>query len=215
MKKLNKTEESIFTLLSIFVLIDQEYLAIEDMGSIFKSLNLDDTQLKQELKITYETIENTLFKEILLKLCSFLDEYNTVLGVKTEEKDKEKILIIKRILEPVSDRINKWKDLKKYRNWEIAHNFRNKNRENVFLYNNGKYNIPNCLDELYLVNNFLKIMMDVIKYFYNDEIKDFLNLNIWKQNNIHTVEENLDVNFIIKSLTMEVESRLYEISPPR
>jgi len=166
---LNKTTESVFTLTSLFVLIEQSIQAITGNEEILDS-EFDEKHNSFHHLVT-DTIHEALSWQILIKTCAFLDEWNNVFGVLTEEGDKERILTVKRIAKPAHKQLSHWKQLKEFRNEMIAHNHRDKKGENVFLAGKS-YHSPNTIPEVFLMCYCLKKMMDVLKFFFHDEMHD-------------------------------------------
>jgi len=116
-----------------------------------------------------DTIHEALDYQILLKTCAFLDEWNQIFGVITEEKDHNKIIIAKRLAKPAIKEISNWKQLREFRNEAIAHNHRDKSGKNIYLNSKG-YDFPDTSDEIYLMVYCLKKAMDVISFFFKPEM---------------------------------------------
>lgn len=94
----NKTEESIFTLLSLTTQITQSYDSIFDNEDI---LNCDFEHFKGNYhELINDTIYDALASQIILKAIAYLDEWNNYFGVQTELKDKDRILYVKKIAKP-------------------------------------------------------------------------------------------------------------------
>jgi hypothetical protein len=165
--KINKTEESIFTLLSLFILIQQALQSIygneEILNSEFDSANNSFHNL-----IT-DTIHEALDYQILLKTCAFLDERNKIFGISTEIKDIDKIVTTKRIAKPAIKEISGWSQLREFRNEAIAHNHRDKSGKNIYLNSKG-YHFPDTDSEIYLMIYCLKKAMDVVSFFFKPEM---------------------------------------------
>lgn len=161
--ELNKTEESIFTLASLYTLINQ---AFESLFGVEDILNSDfDHQNNNFQDLVNDTIHEALVYQILLKTSSFIDEWNKVFGVSTEVKDRSIIIQIKKVAKPALNYINSWTGLREYRNQFIAHNFRNNDGENVFL-NKVQYYVPNTNAEIYLLVLALEKAINTITTFF-------------------------------------------------
>jgi len=171
-KELNKTEESIFTLLSLYVLIIQAFESLTENEDI---IDLKFDYAHHSFKnLMNDTIHESLVYQILLKACAFLDEWNTVFGIDTETNDKELILKIKKIVKPASRCISDWKDLRNFRNQAIAHNHRDRNGKNIYI-NRVEYNYPQNVREIYLLVYCLKQMINVLRFFFETIVQDLLN----------------------------------------
>jgi hypothetical protein len=165
--KFNKTEESIFTLLSLAILIVQAFESLTGKEDVLNSeFNLAKPTFHD---LVTDTIHEALVYQILLKGCAFLDEWNTIFGVKTENRDREKILSTKQIAKPAYKCIVNWKQLKDFRNHFIAHNHRDKSGANVYLHPKT-YNSPQSNGEIYLFVFCINKMTDVVNYFFEKEV---------------------------------------------
>ena len=165
--KFNKTEESIYTLLSLYVLINQNLEVLFGKEDIMHS-NFDPENYSFSDLIN-DTVHEALIYQILLKTCSYLDEWNKIFGVHTEPKDRDKILVLKKIAKPAHKCISSWKHLRDFRNHYIAHNHRNENGENVFL-NHKEYDAPQSLREIYLLAQCLDKMSNLIRFFFIEDL---------------------------------------------
>lgn len=165
--KINKTEESIFTLLSLFILIQQALQSIYGNEEILNS-EFDLANNSFHNLIT-DTIHEALDYQILLKTCAFLDEWNKIFGINTEIKDIHKIITTKRIVKPAIKEISNWSQLREFRNEAIAHNHRDKSGKNIYLNSKG-YHFPDTDGEIYLMVYCLKKAMDVVSFFFKAEM---------------------------------------------
>jgi hypothetical protein len=170
--KINTTEESIFTLLSLFVLIQQ---ALESIYGKEEILNSEfDSKNNSFHNLMTDTIHEALNYQILLKTCAFLDEWNKIFGISTEQKDFEKIKGVKKLAKPAIKHISGWKQLKDFRNEAIAHNHReNKSGKNIYLISKG-YNFPDTDSEIYLMVFCIKKSMDVVSAFFKAELENVI-----------------------------------------
>lgn len=164
MEKSTEIQKSLTILLSLFVMIEQNYEALVYYESFlscdtntYKSSNLPD---KRELYIDEAIIESVWF-QIILKACSFIDEWDNFLGIRTELEAKYKIQLIKRVVKPARKAIEKWTGLKSFRNEIIAHNFRD-TKGNFRLMLINEYNCPKTTEELSYLIKFLHRMTSVL-----------------------------------------------------
>ncbi|MBI2722481.1 MAG: hypothetical protein HYX39_09925 [Bacteroidetes bacterium] len=161
----DKTEESVFTLLSLCVLITQAFESLVNEEDVFNAdYSFENGTFKD---MANDTIREALVYQILLKTCSYLEEWNDIFGVRTEDKDKAKILFIKRIAKPAFKNITSWKQLKEFRNHFIAHNHRNKEGRNVFLIEQ-EYHSPQTDGEIYLLVHSLIKLTNLVNFFFPD-----------------------------------------------
>lgn len=128
-KPLTELEASMFTLWSLYILIDQHFKAIVHYRSILDN----DNELASDTEVYIDTIYEALVHQILLKTCSFIEEWDKVFGPLTEPVFKEKVTEIKQIAKPARKFLNTWKGLKEYRNQAIAHNHRDKEGNNIYV----------------------------------------------------------------------------------
>lgn len=163
MTKLNELEESLSILLSLYVMIEQN---LEALIYYEKYLSNDSNEFlryefpDKEESFVDEAITESLWFQIILKTCSFLDEWDKMLGVNTGIDNKQRIKIIKQVVKPARKAINQWKDLRGFRNEIIAHNFRGK-KGVVKLFDIHKYDCPQTTSELYYVVKFLNRMIRI------------------------------------------------------
>lgn len=183
----NKTEESIFTLLSLTTQITQSFDSIFDNKDI---LNSDFEHFKCNYhELINDTIYDALASQIILKAIAYLDEWNNYFGVQTELKDKDSILYVKKIAKPAYSLLKEWKDLNDYRNHALAHNHRDREKQNIYL-NNKKYNIPGSNGELMLLCYCVNKMSQVVAAFFQDEVRAVISIisNIMAKNKIEKSE---------------------------
>jgi len=80
----DKTEESVYTLFSLSILAVQ---AFESLFNTEDILNADfDSKAPVFQEMVNDTIHEALVYQILLKSCSYLDEWDKIFGVKTETR---------------------------------------------------------------------------------------------------------------------------------
>jgi hypothetical protein len=169
-RKFNKTEESIFTLSSLCVLSQQTY---ESLVGSEHDAHLNSKSSDSFKAICTDTIYEALVYQILLKACAYLDEWNKTFGIRTEEKDKEKIIAVKQLAKPAFKCLSVWKHLREFRNEAIAHNHRTKNGENIYLIKKP-HDSPQTTAEIYLVVFCLNRMTRCIDYFFEEELNNVI-----------------------------------------
>ena len=164
----NKTEESVFTLLALSTQITQAYDSIFDNEDIVNS----DFSLSKNYsyhRLINDTIYDALASQIILKSVSFLEEWNNYFGVKTESKEKEKIIQAKKVAKSTYDCIVDWKGLYDYRNQAIAHNHRDKHKRNIYLINKSFNNAPQTEDEILLLAFCIYKMAHIVSVLFQEE----------------------------------------------
>lgn len=127
---LTKTQESILVLCTLQALLD-EYLKC----------------LSKEKNNTESVIFSIIASQIIITSCSYLDEWEYFARLIKEEQES-RIITLRKITKPVIGRINKWKDMKKFRNNMIAHNHRIKKEDNSLAIFNLSRNL-NCPNSFY------------------------------------------------------------------
>src|SRR6185312_9433572 len=122
--KCSKFDISLFHLIFIGNLVEKNFETLVDV--------LGKHDQKHD-----DVLLNSTGSLLIIQTVSFLDEYNHHLK-SLDEDEKAVVLMIKKSLKPAVDEINKWKDLRKFRNIALAHNLRNvKTNESIF--NDGFY----------------------------------------------------------------------------
>lgn len=152
-------------------------------------------------------VAGIILNYILLKSCGWLDEYNEGFSPSRHPEEKDKIIRIKKILKPAKDRINKWKDLKTYRNEMLAHTYKRKEK---YLLTEGlktKYNIPHTNTEIYLLANLIFTMMAEISKNYQEIIQ---HIDIRK-----SINDYLEVDLIDVNVKSELDEIVREIEKKR
>jgi hypothetical protein len=159
-------ELSLFTLWSLFILIDQHYKALVR----FRKVLDQDYDLKKENEIDLETIYEALVYQILLKSCSFIEEWDKIFGVTTEKEYEKDVRKIKSIAKPARKFIDSWKGLREFRNQAIAHNHRDNKGNNIYFIKKT-FHMPNGLGELALLIYCIEKMSKVAGAVLYDEWK--------------------------------------------
>ena len=115
----------------------------------------------------------------LIDSVSYLEEYEQVFGIKTEDEFRDRIKIVKTINKPLISRIKKWKDLKILRNQLLAHNLRQgKNGLYIFDVENLGYNAPRTVNDLFLLSNLIQFSTETINSEFLKELKTINNKNL-------------------------------------
>lgn len=205
----NKTEESIFTLLSLYILIKQAFESLTNNEDILLS---DFDKANSTFKdLVNDTIHEALVYQILLKSCAFIEEWNKIFGVHTEPQDKNKILSVKHVAKPAYKCVSEWKNLRDFRNEAIAHNHRNKEGKNIYL-NYSPYHTPQSYAEIYLLVFCIKKMIDVVDFYFKETVYDIV-VNKLKFNKVKR-EKNMsaeETKLKMKKLDEEISNSLMRI----
>jgi hypothetical protein len=154
-QKLTDIEESILHLIAL-----QGQLG-EYIKSYFKIYKKD------------EVIRSALESEILIKSCSFLDEFATF---KSLTKNQGNLFDFRRRIKPVEKQISNWKDIREFRNIILSHNYRStsKSKENFFRQGDREYNIPSKPPSLKLLAGCIYILTLCVKAFFSEEYNNLL-----------------------------------------
>lgn len=168
------TEESIRILLSLYVRIEQNYDAFKFYETYLseEALLNSDIPERSEHSVDESVIESLWF-QIIMQSCAFLEEWDEFLGVKTSDNDKEKIMALKKAVAPARKEIMKWRDIKSFRNEVIAHNMRNSKKE-FSLEEMHSYSCPQTSYEIFYLVKFLAEMMNIFKLYYPEEINSII-----------------------------------------
>lgn len=164
----NKTEESVFTLLALATQISQSYDSIFDNE---ETINSDFSISKNYSyhKLINNTIYDALASQIIIKSVAFIDEWNSYFGIKTEKKDYDKIIHVKKLAKPAYACLMEWKELYDYRNQALAHNHRDKNKRNIYLIGKKFNNAPQTEGEILLLSFCIYKMAEIISKFFQEE----------------------------------------------
>jgi hypothetical protein len=140
------------------------------------------SRIKPLLTIDKENIADaesyfTLFQNlVILEATTFLDEYNSHFFCSVLQTEKQRVKEFKRIVQPIINKINRWKDLKRFRNQIIAHNWRDK--KGVFVIPDlNEFNIPRSRFEGVLLIDYLNYVWNLIQAeFQNDVNETFVHI---------------------------------------
>lgn len=108
----------------------------------------------------------------IIIICSLLDEFDKQFIPLKYPEHSEKILKVKEITKPIKKRINKWKDLKNYRNYILAHNLREKDIS-IFSekYTKKTYKIPYSNSEHYLLGELAILIINFTTEVFKNEVE--------------------------------------------
>ncbi|WP_461640003.1 hypothetical protein [Labilibaculum euxinus] len=209
-------EESFCILMLLFISIKQNFESSLYYDNYLSNDSERFSQFDFPEKSSSEvdtTIIDALRFQFLLQVCSFLDEWDDFTGVKAKSEFDERIKIIKTVVKPARKAIKRFKDIKKFRNEIIAHNYRDGNMKYSF-HNLAFYNIPNSNGEMYLVLYSLGRMLDVLLTNFPNEynIAHKLLLQELKKTPIsrELMEEN-EIKKIIEEIENGIDDRIFDI----
>jgi hypothetical protein len=103
---------------------------------------------------------------------SFIVEFKENLYQYSEKEYRQRVADIQKITKPIFNRINKWKDLNKYRNNIIAHPWRDSGK--FVIPNSQSYNVPKSWLEITVLGNYIKYIWAMIGAEFTREIKESL-----------------------------------------
>ncbi|MEX0995903.1 MAG: hypothetical protein WDZ45_02500 [Flavobacteriaceae bacterium] len=177
MKNINQEGEIKNVIKSLLHLQAQINLIITTLNSTFDSEKI----LKQidfetyPNKISYQTSVNTLLSNYsIIMFTSFLEEYNKKFTSSfVGNMYDERITRLKQKNKPGIRRINKWKDIFKFRNHLVAHGLRINNRS-LFSYSDKELNfkIPDTNSEKNLFNGIIYLICLNIRDEFIDVVKE-------------------------------------------
>jgi hypothetical protein len=152
-----------------------------------------------------KTISGSLQNHLLIMACSFLDEYTNEFTSFKHPELKFRIESLKTITKPVLKRINKWSDLKKFRNNILAHNLRN-GKKSIFSETlpTIQFNIPNSNSETILLSRLIVIITTCIANSFPDLV-DEIDLS-------ETILSRIKFNSTVVNIEYEIEQIWTEIN---
>lgn len=136
---------------------------------IFQKCRITISSISQfaydELRSEYEQKQNTplmisIINMILLETSVFFEEYHNCFNSRDQNLNN-RIRVIKDICKPITREINRWKDLKNYRNEIVAHPWRNKKGEFV-LPGSNHYKIPRTWVDIFTLGLYIQYIHDLI-----------------------------------------------------
>jgi hypothetical protein len=173
--KLTKIQESILVLSTLQALLDEYRIC-----------------LTKEKDKSDSVIFSIITSQIIITTCSYLDEWE-VLGNLIKEGESHRILTLRKIVKPAISRINKWTDMRQFRNNIIAHNHRIKKENNSFAILNipRKLNCPNSFYDYILLMGCIFITKNVLLRMFQKEYNEALPIvkNIEDINPINEIKD--------------------------
>lgn len=124
-------------------------------------------------KNTNEEEAMLLAQYLQMESVSFLVEFKENLYQYSENDFKQRVGDIQKITKPIVNRINKWKDLNKYRNNIIAHPWRDSGK--FVVPDSQKYSVPSSWLEITVLGHYIKYIWAMIRAEFNNEIIGSLN----------------------------------------
>lgn len=113
-----------------------------------------------------------LTNHIKLESVSFLDEFNGAFFHNIGDEFKPRMMDVRRITAPIIKRINKWKDLRKFRNNIVAHPWRD---EGKFAVPDPQYyDIPRSWFEVAVLVNLMNYVWFLITVEFKKELNEAL-----------------------------------------
>jgi|ERR1035437_328792 hypothetical protein len=109
-----------------------------------------------------------LAQYLLMEGLSFIVEFKENMYKVAESEYKTRVQEIQKITKPIFDRINKWKDLGKYRNNIIAHPWRDSGK--FAIPNDPSYNVPRNWVEIFILAHLLKYVWSMVQAEFMMEI---------------------------------------------
>lgn len=109
-----------------------------------------------------------LAQYLLMESLSFISEFKENLHKYSESEYKQRVADLHQITKPIFKRINKWKDIGRYRNNIIAHPWRSSGK--FVIPNDPSYNIPKNWAEIFILTHLLKYVWAMITAEFGKEI---------------------------------------------
>jgi hypothetical protein len=154
---------------SLFIL-KRSYDNVVDIGELmwdYKLISADFVSEDHKRAVHYLA----LFNHSLLEICSFLEEYTKHLHKRSEDQFKGRIEEFKNAAQPIMDEIDKWKDLRNYRNEMIAHPWRIRRKDYEFSYPYLlTYDVPKSYTQLQYCRFYIGIIVNLMELEFKDEL---------------------------------------------
>jgi len=112
----------------------------------------------------------SLYHQILLNTCTFLEEYDHNFLTLAEPKYKERIKIVMNIAKPVLKKIREWTGLRELRNEMLAHTWRKKKTKELSLVDIFKYDTPRTYWEIQILEKYLTMIVGLIEIEFREEL---------------------------------------------
>lgn len=204
MKQNTDLKSSLKVLVTLYIMIKQDFDALlyyED--NISEDIIDRNVVLIAPKDITLDsTIVDSLRFSIVLKACSFLEEWDDFLGVRNEPNQIDNLRKIKKTVASARRAVNYWKDLKTFRNEIIAHNFRSGKSKEVKIDMLQLYDCPQTIPELYFLMSFLNRMIEVLFIFFKEKVNEIV---------VEFNREKIKVNKTLDEKIVELQTVLDEI----
>jgi hypothetical protein len=216
-RQTTKLDISVLTLWSLFVLIDQHFIALFTYRRFID--NVDD--LESEENVSLDTIREALIYQILLKTCAFIDEWDQHLGLKTEPEYFDEIIRIKKVLRPARRIFERWKGLRKFRNHAIAHNHRDEKGNHIYFGDIRFYHTPETIGDLayliFAIEKMVKILAGAFPTQFNNAVSISGKLQNSDFSYVDHPDRDLSKEDIVKDAklaTHEIQANLQQESYP-
>ena len=126
-----------------------------------------------------KAISGSLQNYAIILLHSFMDEYNKEFIISKHPIYSDRIKRLRHIIKPAIKRLNMWSDIRKYRDYILAHNLRVKD---ISIFNSAfvpmHFNVPHTNAETILASQLVKIITTNI----SQEFPELVNQIDWKEN---------------------------------
>jgi hypothetical protein len=160
---MSKLTEVIKTLIDVAVAIDMKIELIDILDKNEDLIKKFKIKPKYRLNDTKNLYSIQLKEYCIIKICSFLDEYNSFFTISYIEKVYEhKINEVKQVLKPFVKEIKRNYNLKEYRNQILAHNLRDKSKSLLMGDISTVYKFPKYNEEFKSINKIINLMIEVI-----------------------------------------------------
>lgn len=139
----------------------------------------------------------------IIIICSLLDEFDKEITPQKHPNHSVEILKVKQVTKPIRRRISKWKDLKNYRNYILAHNLREKGTS-IFSesYVKKTYRIPYSNSEHYLLGELAILIINLTTEILKDLVKN-IDLNETLVSRVNFECNEIDASQEFNSIYME------------
>jgi len=139
------------------------HTTLQELGS---SLHKIDRSKKE-----FSRYDLTMTNVIIMESVSFIDEFEQNFLFRCEEELKQKVVLARKLCNPILKKIKKWSDMKDFRNKVIAHPWRDKNR-NFVVPDHNIYKVPSNWFEHVVLVNLMLYMYQTISSVFPKEIEE-------------------------------------------
>ncbi len=139
---------------------------------------------------------------INMEAVNFLDEFDNGFVNKVEPEFLDRVMAVRKITVPIIKRINKWKDLEKYRNNIIAHPWRHKGK--FVVPNQSTYNVPKSWFENAVLVNLMSYLWSMVKVEFLEEMNEASEYIATLQDNQNIISDHSALNDDHLSMAAEV-----------